>query len=324
NPGVTNLGDRAAARASLQKALAFRRSVLASNPRSFEYRRDLAATLRHFSSLGANLQEALQHAQAGLDLIESLLREQPNAPGLRREEALSEHGVAVALTDLSRYGEAIPYYRRALSHSAGSDPANIALYHKRLGALLVKTEDLAAGLQEYQAATVLDEARVRENPANGRAKMDLSYDYSDWGYTLVRLGDPRAAIEQYAKAEKIREELAAADPRDQRAANGLVSIEYRMGIALAENGARKASQQAFLKAAGHAEGMIKTFPDQQSGKAALADVCLFFGRCWRTKWSSCERAVSWLTRARDLYRQLGNEAPLRGIEQLLAGCSGAQ
>jgi serine/threonine protein kinase len=320
--GSANLGQGDAAYGSLQKALRLRRSVLATNPRSEDYRRELAATLRQFSGLRIGAQEKLQHTQAALDLVESLLTEQPDRADLRREEAICEYDVATALTELARYQEAIPYYRKALSHSSGSNPANIALYRKRLGALLVKTGDLTAGLQEYQAAAALDESRVRENPANGRAKMDLSYDYSDWGYTLRQMGNNRAALEQYRRAENIRAELAGADPRDARAANGLVSIESRIASALADSGDHKASRQTFQRAIGHAEKMIETFSDKQIGRGALAEVYYTFGKCYISAWSSCEGARPWLARARDLYLHAGNDSAIRMIDQQLASsCS---
>jgi serine/threonine protein kinase len=320
--GSANLGQGDAAHGSLQKALRLRRGVLATNPRSGDYRRELALTLRQFSGLRIGGQEKLRNAQAALDLVEGLLTEQPDHAGLRRDEAVSEYDVAAALTELTRYEEAIPYFRKALAHSSGSSPGNVALYRKRLGAVLVKTGDLTAGLQQYQAAAALDESRVRENPADGRAKMDLSYDYSDWGYTLVLMGDNRAGLEQYRKAENIRAELAAADPRDVRAANGLVSIESRIASALADSGERKASRQTFRKAIGHAEKMIETFSDKRLGKGALAEVYYAFGKCYISAWSSCEGARPWLARARDLYRQTGNDSTIRTIDQQLASsCS---
>jgi len=318
--GLTNLGYGGAARDNLEKALALRRNVLASNPRSFDYRHELAVTMRQFNNLQIGGTEKLRYARAALDLSEALILEQPGNAGLRQEGAIAEYGMMVALTELGRFPEAIEYSRKALAHSAGSEPVNIALYHKRLGALLLRTRDFAGGVQEYRAAADLDEARVRANPSNGRAKMDLSFDYSDWGWALTATGNLRLGVEQYRKAEGLRADLAAADPRDARAAKGLVSIEWRLAAALAEVGDRKGSQQEFQKAVAYAQSMIDTFSDKQMGRAALADVSRMYGRCWAIQWGSCERARLWFGRARDLYREVGNSAQSGLVEQDMAKC----
>jgi tetratricopeptide (TPR) repeat protein len=225
--------------------------------------------------------------------------------------------MAMDLTALARYSEAIACYRRILSDPSGFDTASVALYRKRLGGLLDITGDLSEGLNQYQAATALDEARVEKNPANGRARMDLSFDYSDWGFTLSKMGDLQGAIAQYHKAEKLREDLAAADPRDLRAATGLVSIEERIAGALSDAGERESSRQTFLRTIGLGERLVARFPDQQTALAALAEAYFVYGEKWRTNWSSCERALPLYAQSRDLYRRLGNETAVLKIDRIM-------
>jgi tetratricopeptide (TPR) repeat protein len=261
----------------------------------------------------------LEHAQASLELMNGLLREQPNAPELTRDLALSEYSMAVAYTEMGRYEYAIQQYRSALTHSSYSDPMNVALFHKRLGALLLKTNDRLGGLREYQAATELDEARVRENPESGRARMDLSFDYSDVGLTLASMGRTQAALDQYFKVEKIRQDLSAADPRDERALNGLVSISWRIAQAYA-NKDRAAAERYFQKSIAHAEQMIEIVPDKNAGKSALADAYYNYGIAWKIQWSSCAEARPKLIRALELYRQAGKDGSAGDAERLLSQC----
>jgi tetratricopeptide (TPR) repeat protein len=318
-PGVANLGSPQSARDSMHKALLLRQKVLVTNPHSVEYRRDLARVYRELSNLKED-DAKLQHAEAALSLLESLRHEQPNNPHLQSEQALSEHEVAVALTETGRYDEAIVYYHRALSHSSYSVPVNVALYHKRLGALLIQKGNLSEALKEYQAAAALDEQRVSAQPADGRAKMDLSYDYSDWALILMRTQDVKGALEKYRKVKQIRSEMAAADPHDLRAANALVSVSSRLAEALAAFGDRKGSEAEFHEAVRGAESMIKTFPDPAVGKQALADAYFRLGVCWRTYWLSCSEAREWIRRARDLYVEVKDDRQLRDAEQQLRNC----
>jgi tetratricopeptide (TPR) repeat protein len=252
--------------------------------------------------------------------MSGLLREQPNDPGLTGDLALSEYSMAVACTEMGRYENAIQQYRSALAHSSSSAATNVALFHKRLGALLLKTGDLSDGLKEYQTATELDEARVREKPESGRARMDLSFDYSDMGLALKLMGQTQAALDQYFKVEKIRQDLAAADPRDERALNGLVSISWRIAQAYA-NKDRAAAERYFQKSIAHAEQMIGTVPDKSAGKSALADAYYNYGFAWKNQWSSCAEARPKLIRALELYRQAGKDGSAGGAERLLSECT---
>jgi tetratricopeptide (TPR) repeat protein len=315
--GVSNLGNHAAARESLQKALALCERAVAAEPDSVDLRRDLARVHREFVTLGGEDAEVLHHAQSSLSLVEQLQRDRPEDRTLLDDLQQSEYIMARSLTNSSKYSEAIVYYRRAISHSSGSSPRNIALDHKRLGAVLIETGLLDEALVEYRTAAALDEQVVRSEPANGRARLDLSYDYSDQGFILLRLKHTTAAVEEYRKAEKIRAEMASADPRDARAAFALVSVEWRLGGALAQVGDRSGATLAFGKSVREGERMIQALPDRSVGTRALAEACGNIGFCYKVHWS-CSQAVPWLTRARELYREL--KKPDADVEKLLAEC----
>jgi tetratricopeptide (TPR) repeat protein len=319
--GVSNLGEPAAARQSLRKATALLEGALASDPRSGEIRRDLARSHREFVGLGGDGAEMLKHAQMALRLIEDVRRDSPGDTGLLDDLQKSEFAMGRSLTALSRYPEAIEYHRRALSHAGGSLPENIALDHKSLGALLIKTGSLDDALKEYEAAAALDEQRVRANPANGRARLDLSFDYADRGLILLKLKRAAAAVEQYRKAERLRAEMAAADPRDARAATALVSAEWRLGYALIQAGDRGGAGEAFRVAVRAGERMIRDLPEKKVGTEALADACWNIALCYGQQPSSCAEAVPWLTRARKLFHELGRPAP--DVERRLEACGAA-
>ena len=317
-PGVSNLGDPGAARESLRKATVLLEGALASDSQSPEIRRDLAKTHREFAALGGDGSEMMKHARIALRLVEELRRERPADPAVLDDLQKSEFHVARSFTALSRYPDAIDYTRRALSHSSASLPDSIALNHKSLGALLIKTGSLDDALKEYDAAAAMDERRVGSDPANGRARLDLSYDFADRGLILLKLGHAPAAVEQYRKALRIRAEMVAADGRDARAATALVSAEWRLGWALVQAGDRGSAAEEFHNAAHAAERIIRDFPDKKLGTQALADACWNIALCYTQQLSWCAQAIPWLTRARELFHELNQPAP--NLERALEAC----
>jgi tetratricopeptide (TPR) repeat protein len=318
-PGTSNLGQADAARASLRKAVDLLGQALAADPRSVEIRRDLANTHRQFVGVGADGAEELRHAQTAIAIVEALRRERPGDAALRDDLQKSEFDMGRSLTVLARYSEAIAYYRRAISDSGASSPQNVALDHKSLGAVLIKTGELDEALGEYQAAATIDEERVRQDPANGRAKLDLSYDYADWALILLKLNQARAAVGKYRQAEQLRAAMTAADPRDARAATSLLSVEWRMGLAMANAGDWEGAAQAFRRAVAEGERMISVLSDPRTGKSVLADACWNIGLAYKGDFASCAKAEPWFLRARRLYQELNQPTP--NLDKALSECS---
>ncbi|HUA57748.1 MAG TPA: serine/threonine-protein kinase [Verrucomicrobiae bacterium] len=319
--GISNLGQKDAARESFRKAVELLNRALAAVPQSVEFRRDLAATHREFIGVTTAGPEMLQHAQTAMSMVETLRRERPGDPALLDDLQKSEFDMGRSLTVLARYPEAIGYYRRAISHGGGSPPQNVALDHRSLGAVLISTGSLSEALAEYQAAAAIDEQRVRDQSADGRAKLDLSYDYADWGLILLRMNQAAAAVGRYREAEGLRAAMAAADPRDARAATSLVSAEWRMGLAMKRAGDRAGAERAFQKAVTEGERMIRTLADPKTGTSALEDACWNIGLCYWKDWGSCAKATPWFLRARQLLQKLNQ--PTANIDKALAECGSA-
>ena len=316
--GVSNLGQADAARQSLHKALELVSRALAVDPQSVDLRRDLAATHREFVGIGGDRDELLKHSQTAVSIVEQLRRERPGDRSLLDDLQKSEFSVGRSLTNLARYPEAIAWFRRAISHAAGSSPLNLALDHKSLGAVLISVGALDEAQAEYQMATAIDEERVRRNPADGRAKLDVSYDYADWALILIRMKKSSAAVEKYWAAERIRTEMTAVDPRDARAASSLVSAEWRLGFAMSRAGDRQGAERAFARAAREGERMVAALPDPARGKAVLADACYNIGICYKNEWSSCAKATPWFLRARPLFKELNMPTP--NLDKALSEC----
>ena len=319
-PGSSNLGRNRYAIQSLRKALQLRQQVLATDPKSMELRRELARTHRAFVNLeGIPVSEIVEHATASTAIVEQLRRESPGDKQIQNDLAVSEYGMAMSLVKQTRYPEAVPYFRGALAHTSDAFPANIALYHKHLGAVLIKTGDLQGALAEYETAVAVDEPRAAANSADAQAKLDLSYDYSDIGLIYWHLRKLSESLEQYQKVYRIRAEVAAADPADERAAYALASVGWRIGGVLAAIGDHRRAEAEFRHAIDLAEANHRRFPEKLAEAGLLADINNELGETYR-KWGACGSARPRLERALALYRASGNVAAVGQAGQAIKAC----
>jgi tetratricopeptide (TPR) repeat protein len=163
------------------------------------------------------------------------LRLHPNDLDFLHAMMVTQSTAANLLTNQKNYEESIPIRESVLAleqrivEAKPADSgarANLALAHKRLGALYGVVKRYQESRREYEQSRVIDESL--QNGGGPRAQLDLSYDYSDLGWVTIRLGDQPAALAFYRKAQALRQTAAAADPNDHRAAVALASITGRV------------------------------------------------------------------------------------------------
>jgi non-specific serine/threonine protein kinase/serine/threonine-protein kinase len=242
--GESNLGNVRAALESFQKAAAILERLGAGKSTSFELRRDQVRVLNRlaisYQGLGQfdNAKQTLDKSDA---MAEATLRAHPGDPSASGDLAATDSQRADLFTSQGRYAEAIPVRQHVLAlyqELAAATPADqedqrsLALAHKKLAALLGVSQRLDESYREYDEARVIDEARSRANPSNLRAKLDLSYDYSDIGWVKGRLNDLPGKLASYRQALVLRQEAAKADPNDFRAATAVASSTVRIGNTL--------------------------------------------------------------------------------------------
>jgi tetratricopeptide (TPR) repeat protein/predicted Ser/Thr protein kinase len=259
NLGTANLGKVSAAVESYGKAEAILAGLLARAPSDDSLRLDylrVSDSLAGAYSVAGDQARARQLSEKNVALAAAALRSHPDAPAFLHAMMSAQSIAADLLTNEKKYDEAIPIrqkildLQRRLSAESPADPAsqpNLALAHKRLGALYGVVKRYEEGRREYQEARIIDEQYLAANGGT-RAQLDLSYDYSDLGWVTIRLGDQAAALALYRKAQALRQSAAAADPKDYRAAVSLASISERIGSQLRRMGdlpaARQETQQA--------------------------------------------------------------------------------
>jgi tetratricopeptide (TPR) repeat protein/predicted Ser/Thr protein kinase len=257
--GNSNLGKVSATLESYRKAEAILARLLARTPSDDSLRLDylrVAGGLAGAYNINGDRAHARQLAEKNLSLAAAALRAHPNDPDFIRVMMGAQSIAGDLLIEEKRYEEAIPIRQdilemeeRLAKLQSGNARArvNVALAHKRLGALYGVVKRYEEGRREYQQALAVDEENAR-TASGTRAQLDLSYDYSDLGWVTTRLGDQPAALALYRKALALRESAAAADPKDYRAAVALASITERVAGQLRRAGDLPAARQEMQQA----------------------------------------------------------------------------
>src|SRR5258708_28206492 len=94
----------------------------------------------------------------------------------------------------------------------------------------------------------MEEGGNAGNPADRRAAMDLSYDYSDLGWVASHMDALPQALAAMRRAQDLRLAATQADPNDFRAAFAFASITGRIGGLLEKMGNAESSLAELEKA----------------------------------------------------------------------------
>jgi tetratricopeptide (TPR) repeat protein/predicted Ser/Thr protein kinase len=246
--GLSNLGKVSATLESYRKAEAILAGLVARSPGDESLRLDylrISAGLAGAYNANGDRTNASRLTEKNMALVTAALRVHPNDPNFLRAMMTVQAEAADLLIDENKYDEAIPIRQaildgeRRFAEAAPGDAhaqTNVALSHKRLGALYGVVKRYGEARREYEEALSIDE-RYGPKVADGtRGKVDLSYDFSDLGWVATRMGDLPGALEFHRKALALRQSAAAADPNDHRAASGVASSTERMANVLRRMG----------------------------------------------------------------------------------------
>lgn len=267
--GDSNLGRVPAALESYRKSEAILAGLVARAPADESLRQDylrISNGLARVYAASGDLAHAHILADKNLALAAVASRAHPDDPRLLRSLIAMQFTAADLLTDEKKYVEAIAIRRNILELQQrdvalnASDPrsrVNLALAHKKLGALYGVLQRYDESRGEYEAAQAIDEEFLRSQPGS-RGQLDLSYDYSDLGWVTGQIGDLPAALAYHRKALALRQSAAAADPNDYRAAVAVASSTQRIGGILLRIGDRAAAIQATQ----HSVALFKELADR--------------------------------------------------------------
>lgn len=241
--GLTeNVGDTAAAVASLEKAAHFVDAVRARRPddpdpliRAIGVHFDLAAVRGERGDRDAARSQALHES-----LVRELARRHPGMPqsvavvakgfsdvGRLRTNRGDFDGGERAYRDAVRLFESLPQKGRPVTEIGDQ-----AFALKRLGAVLLRAEKYDESERRYRQALALDEEAIRLDD-RPEVRYDITFTLSDLGLVQSRRGEWRDAVAMWGRALEIRQAAADADPRDVRALAGVATLFGRLGEAAA-------------------------------------------------------------------------------------------
>lgn len=273
--GDSNLGRVSAALESYRKAEAILAGLVARSPSDDSLRQDylrISNGLARMYGASGDLAHAHLLADKDLAIATAAARAHPDDPRLARSLIAMQFTAADLLTDEKKYVEAIAIRRNILelqqrdaelNASDSRARVNVALAHKKLGALYGVLQRYDESRREYEAAQAIDEDFLRNQPSP-RGQLDLSYDYSDLGWVAGQIGDLTAALAYHRKALALRQSAAAADPNDYRAAVAVASSTQRIGGTLQRIG----DLSAAIQETQHSVALFKELADRPDSSAA--------------------------------------------------------
>lgn len=174
HPGIQNLNDKQAARASYRRALGIYTELLAQDPRS-------------------------KRAQYGLALIRMRIADLAMAPG---KQGLTEY--TTALETLQALSASDPTNAEALRL--------LVQGYRKVGGAREDMGDWQGALADYRKAQAINETLVSNDPDNVQGAMSLAITLRYTGDLLAKLGEPAAAMTNYQRILALLQDLSAKEP----------------------------------------------------------------------------------------------------------------
>jgi non-specific serine/threonine protein kinase/serine/threonine-protein kinase len=333
-----NVGATREARASYQKAVALRESLVAADPRDRQLRRDLSASYTKIGDmlwLTGNPARAADMNRRALALDEVLAADEPSNPKARERLAstYSMLGLMIgasgdAATGLENCRKALALFE-ALAAAAPTDTdvrRKLADTHRKIGDILEgAVRDRPGALAAYSKTLSIDEALAAAGPTNPTLRYRLVADHFNIGDVQARMGDKTAALESYRKAAMIMEPLAAADPANGQYRSALGSVYQRFGAMQAEVGHVDTALAYLRRALAIQESVLAKDPSNAISRAFIADSAAGLGNVYSKLAAAAATsrrdrirywlvARSWYQRGYDLWLELRKRGSTTGDE----------
>ncbi len=240
----SSLGRVPASLESFRKAAGILERLSAASPNDAGLRHDslrAAVDLARAYGQAGQFDAGIAQARRAVTVAEAAAAAQPGDMVAMIDLEASLAGLADEVTSEKRYPDAIVLWERvqrlasrvaALANGSQESQRSLAVAEKRLAALYGVTGRMDDCRREYEMARAIDEQRCARNPQNIRAKIDLSYDYSDLGWAAGVMNRLDDALQFNGKALELRQQAAQADPHDFRAATAVAASMRRIGLVL--------------------------------------------------------------------------------------------
>lgn len=269
-PSGANLGDLAAARGSLDKALALASALVAADSQDSRSRRTLALAREKLGDVKAWTGDV----SGGVAQAREALRDWSYLAALQPDNEAARLSVAISMTKLGdllghpafpnlgdRAGAELQYRRAlALLESPGLDSAvdrgrrrQVALGHERLGAMLTLDRHYDDAFVALERSLALREGLLREDRTSTEATRDVAVSRESLCQLQLVRGDLGGATRYCAEAVDLYRGLHAADPGNAQGLTDLALAEGRAAEVLSARG----RSDAALAGLGRSMGLLR-------------------------------------------------------------------
>jgi non-specific serine/threonine protein kinase/serine/threonine-protein kinase len=239
-----NLGRKREALATLQKAEKLATEASQALPELSRPKAILVSLLVSTALLQLDLEKG-DEAQATTERIGKLIAQMQEThagdPGALATAAVDTSQLAMIVTQMKRYDEAVGLYRKAIASFAALPPSvaelrrnreQMAFAHKRLGGLLIRAGKLEEAKHEYQHALAIDRDLFKQDPTDPALELNATFALSDLGLIAKRQGKLEESLRLQQEAAQIRDRHLKADARNRRVLNMAGNIHCQLADTL--------------------------------------------------------------------------------------------
>jgi eukaryotic-like serine/threonine-protein kinase len=218
------IGDTAGALAAAVQARQIMADLLASNPGSTDFQRELSVSFDRIGNVQVaqgDLTGALKSYRDSLAIRERLAQSNPGNAGWQGDLSVSYNKVGDVQLAQGDLAGALKSYRDSLAIAerlAQADPGNAGWQHDlsvsfdRIGNVQVVQGDLTGALKSYRDSLSIRERLAQSDPGNAGWQRDLSVSYNKVADVQVAQGDLAGALKSYRDGLAIIERLTQSDP----------------------------------------------------------------------------------------------------------------
>jgi serine/threonine protein kinase len=273
-PRQANLGDSAGAENSYRKGLAILESLVATNPKLLDLRRELVPAYGRLSDLlwsKGDFTGTMEHARKGLAVSEGLYRADAANPANRLLMGLYwiDYGFKQALVAGDRAGglECLQKGSAMLEQIASEDPKNVrvrrllGLSYSRTAAMLEgDASDRPQALKLYEKSIRSMQGLLDSDPNNTDFGRIVAYGQTQIAQLLANMGESNSAVTMEREALSSFQKLAAADPANLQFRQDVAQTREQIGEILEQQG----DLANALKELNLSLGLLESLPDAKN------------------------------------------------------------
>jgi tetratricopeptide (TPR) repeat protein len=291
-------GDAEQALRHYTRSLEIREGLLKRNPESAKAARDVSVSLNKLGDFLAergqpgDARQALRHYTRGRDILEELLKRNPESAQAARDVSVYLNKLGDFLAERGQPGDpeqALRHYTRDLEISeallnqnpeSAQAARDVSVSLNKLGDFLTRRGqpgDAEQALRHYTRGLELADVLLKQNPESAQTARDVSVSLEKLGDFLVHRGQPgdaERALRDYTRSLEILEGLLKRNPESARAARDVSVSLNGLGDFLAQRGQPGDAEQAlrdYTRSLEIREGLRERNPDSaQAARDVIA------------------------------------------------------